>query len=133
MSVSDNVRSLVDQQPIVALATAAPDGTPNVAPIFWKLWYDDSTLLLLDNYMKATKTNITATGKASVSAWNSESGEGYQVKGTAEYFSEGLHMDAAVAHMDKQKPGTRPKGVVVLRVNQVYVQTPGEHAGEPLE
>lgn len=133
MSVSENVRNLVDQQPIVALATAAPDGTPNAAPIFWKLWYDDSTLLLLDNYMNATKANIKATGKASVSVWNAESGEGYQLKGAAEYFSEGLHMDVAAAHMDKQKPGARPKGVVILRVAQVYVQTPGEQAGEPLE
>ena len=133
MSVSENVRNFVDQQPIVALATSAADGTPNVAPIFWKLWYDDSTLMLLDNYMKATKANIKSTGRASVSVWNAESGEAYQLKGAAEYFSEGLHMDAAVAHMDKQKPGTRPKGVVVLRIGQVCVQTPGEHAGEPLE
>jgi len=132
MSVADNVRDFVDQQAIVAFATAAIDGTPNVAPMYWKLWYDDKTLLLLDNYMKTSKANVIATGKASLSAWNTESGEGYQLKGTAEFFSEGLHMDAAVAHMDKQKPGSRPKGVVVLTVDQVYIQTPGENAGNPL-
>jgi len=133
MTVSENVRSLVDKQPIVALATASPDGAPNVAPIYWKVWYDEGTLILLDNYMKATKANVKAVGKASVSAWNAESGEGYQLKGAAEYFSEGLHMDAAVAYMEKQKPGTSPKGVVVLRINQIYVQTPGDNAGDPLE
>ena len=133
MSVSDNVRNLVDQQPIVALATAALDGTPNVAPIFWKLWYDDSTLLLLDNFMRTTKANIKAMGQASVSAWNAESGEGYQLKGKAEYLSEGPYMDASVAHIEKQKPGTRPKGVVVLRIDQVYTQSPGEHAGELMQ
>ncbi len=133
MSLPESVKNLVEQQPIVALATSASDGTPNVAPIFWKLWYDENTLLLLDNYMKATKANIKASGTVSVSAWNAESGEGYQLKGTAEYFSEGLHMDAAAAHMEKQKPGTRPRGVVVLRVDKVYIQTPGEHAGEPLD
>lgn len=133
MSVSDSVRKFVDEQPIVALATAAADGMPNVAPIFWKFWYDDGTMLLLDNYMRNTKANIAATRKASVSAWNTESGEGYQLKGTAEYVSEGLYMDAAVAHMDAQKPGARPKGVVVIRVAQIYTQTPGEHAGELLK
>ena len=61
MPVSDSVRNLVDQQPIVVLATVAPDGTPNVAPIFWRFWYDDGILLLLDNYMKTTKANIKAT------------------------------------------------------------------------
>lgn len=132
MSVSENVRNLVDQQPIVALATASPDGAPNVAPIFWKIWYDDGTLILLDNYMNATKANIKAARRASVSAWNAESGEACQLKGKAEYFSEGLHMDTAVAHMARQKRGARPKGVVVLRIAQVYVQTPGENAGQPL-
>lgn len=133
MSVSDSVRKLVDQQPIVALATVASDGTPNVAPMFWKLWYNDDTLLILDNYMKTTKANVKATRMASLSVWNAESGEGYQLKGTAEYFSEGLHMDAAVAHMTTQKPGARPKGVVVMRIDRIFVQTPGENAGEPLQ
>jgi predicted pyridoxine 5'-phosphate oxidase superfamily flavin-nucleotide-binding protein len=133
MSVADNVRDFVDQQAIVALATVASNGTPNVAPMYWKLWYDDKTLLLLDNYMKTSKANVLATGKASLSAWNAELGEGYQLKGTAEYFSEGLHMDAAVAYMDKQKPGSCPKGVVALTVTHVYIQTPGDHAGDLLE
>jgi predicted pyridoxine 5'-phosphate oxidase superfamily flavin-nucleotide-binding protein len=133
MLVSDSVRNFVDQQSIVALATAAPEQMPNVAPIFWKFWYDEHTLLLLDNYMKTTKANIKATGTASVSVWNAESGEAYQLKGTAEYFTKGLHMDAAVAHMEKSKPGKRPKGVVVLRVSQIYIQAPGENAGEALK
>ncbi len=133
MSVPDNVRDFVDQQPIVALATSAPDGTPNAAPMFWKLWYDSGTLLILDNYMNTTKANVTATKTASVSAWNAESGEGYQLKGPAEYVTEGRHMDAAVAHMAEQKPGSRPKGTVVISVSRVYVQTPGDHAGECLE
>lgn len=74
---------------------------PNVAPIFWKFWYDDGTLLLLDNYMKTTKANIQAAGTASVSVWNAASGEAYQLKGTAEYLTQGLHMNAAVTHMEK--------------------------------
>lgn len=132
MTVPDKVRNLLDQQSIVSLATAASDGTPNTAPIFWKFWYDESTLLLLDNYMNTTKSNVVAAGKASVSVWNTESGEAYQVKGSAEYVSEGLYMDAAVEHMGKQKPGQSPKGAVVIRVDKVYIQTPGEHAGEQL-
>lgn len=132
MSVSEDVRNLIDQQRIAALATVAADGTPNVAPIHWKCWYNGDTLLLLDNYMKSTKVNIQTTGKASVSIWNEESGEAYQLKGKASYCSDGPPMKAAIAHMDKQKPGKRPKGVVVLQVEKVYNQKPGEHAGELL-
>jgi len=133
MSVSESVRSFVDKQPIVSLATVSSDGTPNVAPMYWKLWYGDDTLLVLDNYMRTTKANILSTKLTSVSVWNAESGEAYQLKGKAEYFTEGIHMDAAVAHMEKHKPGSRPKGVVVMRVSEVYSQAPGEHAGELLK
>ncbi|MHB1461503.1 MAG: pyridoxamine 5'-phosphate oxidase family protein [Armatimonadota bacterium] len=133
MSVPETVRDLIDQQAIVALATAAADGTPNAAPIYWKFWYDDCTLLLLDNYMKTTKANVRTTKRASVSAWDAASGVGFQVKGDAEYLTEGIYMDAAVAHMKSKKPGASPKGVVVLKVSQIFIQTPGENAGELLQ
>lgn len=133
MTIPDSVRSLVDQQAIVVLATAAADGTPNAAPIYWKFWYDDSTLLLLDNYMKTTKANICSTKRASVSAWDAASGVGYQVKGDADYLTEGVYMDAAVAHMSSKKPGGSPKGVVVLKVSKIFIQTPGDTAGDLLQ
>jgi uncharacterized protein len=132
MAASEKVRSFLEEQAIFALATVASDGTPNVAPMYWKLWHGDDTLLVLDNYMKTTMNNIKATGVASVAVWNAESGEAYQLKGTAQHLTEGPFMDAAVAHMEKNKPGSKPKGVVVLTVSKVYCQQPGEHAGEIL-
>lgn len=132
MKTPENVRTFVDKQSIVALATASADGVPNTAPIHWKLWFDASTLLLLDNYMNNTTSNIKSTGKASVSAWNAESGEAYQVKGSAEYVTDGPFMQAAVEHMQKTKPGKSPRGTVVIRIEDVFIQTPGEQAGNRL-
>jgi len=123
------IREFVDQQAIVALATAAADGTPNVAPMFWKVWHDEATLLVLDNFMHATKANVLATGRASVSAWDAASGTAYQIKGTAEYVTDGPYYTAGAAQMAAKKPGQQPKGVVVLHVTAVYTQQPGEQAG----
>lgn len=131
--VSQEVRDFVEQQSIVALGTVSEDGVPNVAPMYWKLWYDDSVILILDNFMRNTKANVLATGKASVAAWNSEAGRAYQLKGTAEYVTEGAYMDAGSRHMESQKPGQRPKGVVAIRITDVYNQQPGEGAGSRVE
>ena len=130
--VAPAIRDFVDQQAIVALATAAADGTPNVAPMFWKVWYDETTLLVLDNYMRATKANVLATGRASVSAWDAASGLAYQLKGTVDYVTDGPYYAAAAAHMAAKKPGQQPKGVVVLDVTDVFTQQPGAEAGSRL-
>lgn len=133
MSVSESIRSFVDKQSIISLATVSSDGKPNAAPMFWKLWYDDNTLMVFDNFMRTTKENIVSTKLTSVSVWNAESGEAYKLKGKAEYFTEGIYMNTAIAHMESSKPGSRPKGVVVIHVSEVYSQTPGDHAGELLK
>jgi predicted pyridoxine 5'-phosphate oxidase superfamily flavin-nucleotide-binding protein len=128
-TVAPVIREFVDHQALVALATASADGTPNVAPMFWKVWHDETTLLVLDNFMRTTKANILATGRASISAWDAASGTAYQLKGTAEYVTDGPYFTAGAAHMATQKPGQQPKGVMVLHVTAVFTQQPGAHAG----
>lgn len=128
-TVAPMIREFIDQQAIVALATAHSDGTPNVAPMYWKTWFDEATLLVLDNFMHTTKANIVATSTASVAAWDAASGTAYQIKGTAEYVTDGPYYAAGAAQMAAKKPGQRPKGVVVLHVTAVYTQQPGEQAG----
>lgn len=132
-TVAPIIREFVDQHAIVALATAHIDGTPNVAPMFWKVWFDEATLLVLDNFMRTTKANILATGMASVAAWDTASGTAYQIKGTAEYVTDGPYYTAGASHMAERKPGQQPKGVVVLHVTSVYTQQPGAHAGCPVD
>lgn len=132
-TVAVSIREFIDGQAIVALATTALDGTPNVAPMFWKNWFDEKTLLVLDNHMRTTKSNILATGIASLSAWDASTGAAYQVKGVAEYVTSGTYFEAGAAHMSDKKPGQQPKGVVVLHVASVYTQQPGEQAGSQLD
>jgi len=131
--VQDSVRKLFTDQPLVALATTSADGTPNVAPMFWKLWHDDSTLLVLDNFMNETKANIQATSKACLSAWNAEPGEAYKIKGSAEYLTDGIYMVKGSEFMASQRPGEQPRGVIVIHVKEVYNQKPGEGAGNLIE
>jgi predicted pyridoxine 5'-phosphate oxidase superfamily flavin-nucleotide-binding protein len=129
----DSVRKLFIDQPIVALATTSADGTPNVAPMFWKLWHDDSTLLVLDNYMNQTKANIQATSKACVSAWNAETGDAYKIKGRAQYVTDGIYMERGSEFMASQRPGEQPQGTIVIYVEEIYSQKPGTDAGTLLE
>ena len=71
------------------LATCA-DGEPNVVPVAFKDVTEDGKLVVGDVFLETTLKNIKANeGKIAISAYDTKSLEGYQIKGTAEYVTEG--------------------------------------------
>lgn len=71
------------------LATCA-NGEPNVVPVAFKDVTDDRKLVVGDVFLETTLNNIKANdGKIAISAYDAQSLEGYQIKGTAEYVTEG--------------------------------------------
>ena len=68
-------------------------GEPNAVPVGFKKVADDGTLLIGDVFFKVTLKNLLANANVSISACDAASGEGYQVKGTAEYFTDGPVFD----------------------------------------
>ena len=76
------------------LATCA-DGEPNVVPVAFKDVTEDGKLVVGDVFLETTLKNIKANeGEIAISAYDTKSLEGYQIKGTAEYVTDG----AIVAH-----------------------------------
>ena len=107
------------------LATCA-DGEPNVVPVGFKTVSEDGKLIIGDVFMETTMKNILANGRAAVSAFDSETKEGYQVKGAAVYVTEGPVVDA-LNRAAEEKFGGRlhAKGAVILTPEKVIVTTPG--------
>ena len=75
------------------LATCA-NGEPNVVPVAFKDITDDGKLVVGDVFLETTLNNLKATdGKIAISVYDAQSLEGYQIKGTAEYVTEGTIVD----------------------------------------
>ena len=108
------------------LATCA-DGEPNVVPVAFKDVTEDGKLIVGDVFLETTLKNIQANGgKIAMSAYDAQSLEGYQVKGTAEYVTEGEVVDTFKAMVEKMFNGaTTTKGALVITVSKVIVTTPG--------
>ena len=108
------------------LATCA-DGEPNVVPVAFKDVTEDGKLIVGDVFLETTLKNIQANGgKIAISAYDAQSLEGYQVKGTAEYVTEGEVVDTFKAMVEKMFNGaTTTKGALVITVSKVIVTTPG--------
>ena len=108
------------------LATCA-DGEPNVVPVAFKDVTEDGKLVVWDVFFETTLNNIKANkGKIAISVYDAQILEGYQIKGTAEYVTEGAVVDTFKAMVEKMFNGAATaKGALVITPSQVIVTTPG--------
>lgn len=108
------------------LATCA-NGEPNVVPVTFKDVTDDGKLLVGDVFLETTLNNIQVNdGKIAISVYDAKNLEGYQVKGTAEYVTEGAVVDTFKTMVEKMFNGAATaKGALIITPEKVIVTTPG--------
>jgi len=130
MSLPERAKNLMSHGKVIALATASANGEPNVVPEQQCFWFDDSTMVVGDFFMKMTKANIQENGRASFTVWQEDPREGYKFTGSARYLTGGPEYDFANGEMRKKTPDRNYKGVVVISVEKVFDITSGPTAGQ---
>ena len=99
---------------------------PNAVPVGFKDVTPDGKLIIADVFLEQTLKNIEANGKIAISACDEKTMEGYQIKGTAEYVTEGPIFDNMSKMVEAIFKGKlHAKGVVVATPEKVIVTTPG--------
>lgn len=108
------------------LATCA-DGEPNVVPVAFKDVTEDGKLVVGDVFLETTLRNIKDNGgKIAISVYDGQSLEGYQIKGVAEYVTEGPVVDTFKNMVEAMFNGAATaKGALIISTEQVIVTTPG--------
>ena len=75
------------------LATCAGN-EPNVVPVAFKDVTEAGRLVVGDVFLETTLNNLKANGgRIAISVYDAKNLEGYQIKGTAEYVTEGAVVD----------------------------------------
>jgi predicted pyridoxine 5'-phosphate oxidase superfamily flavin-nucleotide-binding protein len=123
--MNDNVKKLLKES-MWDLATCS-NGEPNVVPVAFKDVTEDGKLVVGDVFLETTLHNIKANhGKLAISVYDAKNLEGYQIKGTAEYVTEGKIVDTFKAMVEKMFNGAATaKGALIITVDKVIVTTPG--------
>lgn len=108
------------------LATCA-DGQPNVVPVAFKDVTEDGKLVVGDVFLETTLKNLQANhGRIAISVYDAASLVGYQIKGTAQYVSEGEVVDAFKEMVEKMFNGAATaKRALIITPEKVIVTTPG--------
>ena len=125
--ITDEMKEVAGKARGWAVATATKDSTPNVVPIAFAKVLSEDEILLVDNFMVKTKENIKVNPKVAVSVWDFEALKGYQFKGTARIETSGKVFDEGVQMV---KSMLTPKSAVIVKVEEIYVTSPGPDAGK---
>lgn len=123
MNLNESVRKLLKEQ-MWYLATC--DQEPNAVPVAFKEVAADGTLTVGDVFLETTLHNIQKNGRIAVSVSSGSTLEGYQIKGTARYITEGAIVDAFKKQVETVfKGAATAKGALVITPEKVIVTTPG--------
>lgn len=123
MTLNENVKKLLKEQ-MWYLATYSDE--PNSVPVAFKDITADGKLVVGDVFMDTTLKNVKLNGKIAVSASDAKTMEGYQIKGTAEYITEGEVVDTFKKVVSDMFKGTlTAKGALIITPEKVIVTTPG--------
>ena len=121
--MNDNVKKVLEEQ-LWYVATCGEE--PNVVPVGFKAVLEDGKLAVGDVFMNYTRANILANGKIAISVCNAATAEGYQIKGTAKYVTEGPVFDLFCKMAQETFKGSaNAKGALIITPEKVIVATPG--------
>ena len=113
-------------------ATASKDGNPNVIPIKACELVDDETVWIIDNYFLKTFNNLQENPRGALYVW----GEGikgcYQIKGDIEMLTSGEDYEKIRVKMKQVSERFPAKGLVVMKITEVYECKSGPDAGKQI-
>jgi len=110
------IQAWEDRNGPVVFTTVDGSGVPNSIYATCVGRFDESTLVVADNYFDKTRSNIKNGSRGSV-LFITTGNKAYQVKGTIEYHTEGTLFDFMKSWNPEKHPG---HAAAVLRVEEAF-------------
>lgn len=133
-ALNERMKEIFAKQGVLVLGTADLNGIPNAVPVGAVKILDDETILVSDQFFNKTLNNLRANPKVAISFWETDKGEGYQIKGDAKIHTEGMIYEETVEWIRKygEEIGhpLKSKGAIVVKITAIYSVTPGPDAGQ---
>lgn len=131
MSMTKEMIDAIEKD-LVFLATASEEGIPNVVPIGFARPIDENTILIADNYMNKTRSNIEKNPWISLVTKDAQKNP-FQFKGKVEIFESGKYFDIVTEWGENAMTKLTPKAAILMKVEEIYSIMPGPEAGKKIE
>lgn len=131
MELNDDLKKAINEN-LAFVATADSNGKPNVVPIGFCKVMNDDTLLLADNFMKKTLSNLKENPKMSIIIEDVKNYP-FQLKGTVEIDEDGKYFEEVTNWVAQVKDELAPKSAIIFKITEIYSIAPGPDAGNKIE
>ncbi|MFH0892473.1 MAG: pyridoxamine 5'-phosphate oxidase family protein [Candidatus Falkowbacteria bacterium] len=119
LPINEKIKKLIEKN-AMALSTVGEDGNPHCIAIALVQVVSSSQLLITDNYLIITPENIKRNKNVAIAVWErnwEEDCVGYELKGEAEYFTEGEWVERIKRIPENN--GEPCKGALLVTVNNI--------------
>lgn len=117
--LTEEMKALVASQQAF-IATASPDGVPNIAPKGSTHVLDDEHIVFYEMVGRRTWENLQKNPKVAIAVVDSGTMQGYRFAGKAELIAEGELYEGAKKLAERLKVPAPPKAAVKVKVEEVY-------------
>ncbi len=131
MNIPTVVREALEESDLVRIGSCS-DGIPNVNIVYYYKVIDEGKILLADNFFNKTRENIKKNPKVALSVKAPEKSVAYELKGPVKVYTEGPIFDEMKEWVLSEEPDMPAKAAVVMDVERIFDETPGEGAGQEL-
>ncbi|MFO7760993.1 MAG: pyridoxamine 5'-phosphate oxidase family protein [Desulfobia sp.] len=130
--LTQDMKDVMEKTRGYAVATCTKEGIPNVVPIHFVKILSDDEIMMVSIFMNKSFENIEKNPVMAVSAWDYDvkPRKGYQFKGTPRIEKSGKIYDMAVEMVHKEKPELTPNAAIILKIEDIFVTSPGPNAGK---
>lgn len=112
------------------VATASRSGEPNVTPKGTLRILDGGHVLFADLFSNKTRKNLLENKAIAVTVVDVPTGQGFQLKGTAELLESGQAYDEACKRVEELGKGLpKPRYAVKIAIQAVFDQSAGAEPG----
>jgi len=119
-ALSEDVLTAIEQTMPITVATACPEGIPNIIYMSFLKAVDADTLVAADCAFDKTRTNLEANPRMAVLVMNPETKRAFQIKCTAEEVTSGQRFDAVRDWVHLSQPQFKVRAAYYLKVESVY-------------
>ncbi|TFG57254.1 MAG: pyridoxamine 5-phosphate oxidase [Methanomassiliicoccus sp.] len=115
-----------------AIATASKDGDPNVVPISMAILMDDETVWIGNQFMHQTPKNVLENPRVALLVWTPGVAGCLKVKGDVKVIDSGPDYIKMKGMVKERKPNLECKGLLAMKITDVYDCRSGAEAGKRL-
>ena len=117
--LTNEIKSLIEQQKLGYVATVSPDNTPNLSPKGTISVWDDEHLVFADIKSPNTIANLEKNPSLEINVVDPITRKGYRFKGTGTILSSGQEYDKIISYYNNVGIKSKIGRVVLIKVSSV--------------